>query len=183
MGRQTANCLCRVSVVRGVPQIDSTLCRLNPILGAFSQIEAMAAQLSKEGPIEPMKGPVGSGRAGRRAKTKTWAERWALVKEALESVDRVMEEQENPRASWICGLCQKPIEEGTFFTFHGKCYDERSKPQIDVRHLKEEASRVLARSSPARELILAMPDRISKVEMPGYFIAVLNLLKSPEERF
>lgn len=175
--RGPSACRCRIVSASWGLRIDSSQCIMNPVLEAWRKIERRAEELAREGSATPTVSPKTEKRK-RTTSGKTWEERWAPVKQALAEVDRAMEEQQIPRGLLTCGFCSKLIESGILHTFHGDCYDQRFEPSVDIRQLKDEVRRILRPGHPARELTLALPDKISKVEMPGCFLAILHLLQA-----
>lgn len=179
MEESFAPCGCRLLTNAQGPHIDSASCKLGPILRAFKAIEEMAVQIAEQEPKEsPKKGStkrVSKARAG-----ESWGERWTPVREAMANLDRVLKEQHIPRGELSCASCNKPIVSGTLLTFHGNCYLDRFEAKMDLRNLKTEARRSFGLTSPARRILMALPDEISKAEAPGVFSVVLELLRTPD---
>jgi hypothetical protein len=179
MVERVSTCLCRLNSTKNGTEIDSTLCLLNPVLEAWSKIEEQAEEIVRErrrtGPSRTQ--GVAKSSAGR---PESWAKRWAPVQEALNHLDRVLEEQKIPRSSFQCSFCKKSIEQGEILTFHGSCYNEQFEPRVDLHPIKEFAARELRPGHPARELAQILPDKIARVESTELLVAIVNLVRSRE---
>jgi hypothetical protein len=158
------------------PEIDSTECLLTPILLAFSKIQARAEEMAREARSPTPRLMSNVPRAGS-PRGKSWKDRWAPVKVALEDLDRALKNSGIPRSPLRCGLCDGAIEEGVLHTFHGKCYEQRFEPTLDWTRVKRQAAMGLPPGHPARELALLLPDALSKVELPGVAVSLLHLLQ------
>lgn len=176
MTAPVAPCMCRLKETTNRTEIDSNGCLLNPILDAFSKIQAMAAEISADEHRTPRTRSA-LAKSSRKPGTGTWSVPWATAKAALKEFDRVMQLEKIPQSSFHCDLCSKEIDEGALRVFHGSCYDERFEHSTNTRHLKETIGRTLPPGNAVRELVPSFPDEVPGFEMTGVMLAIIHLFR------
>lgn len=131
---------------------------------SFQEIVRMANELpSEETTSTPtVRGPL----APRDGKRRVWKQGIARLIEATRQVDRVLEEEGIPHGPPTCYSYRKPIGVGEIRMLHGECDERRFSDAVDLHELKDLARRNYSVGHPVREVVLAMDDRVAKVELP-----------------
>lgn len=169
----TAPCLCVATSNGTRVRIDSSGCQLSRILQSFQEVVRRADELSlvKARTTSAAEGTSSPPRARRRISSGGIARLVAATRQ----VDCVLEEEGIPHGPLVCYTCQRPIEEGEIRTLHGACDEQRFTDTVDLHALKDVARRSYPTGHPVRELVMAMDDRVAKVEVPLVARLILRL--------
>ncbi len=131
---ESTPCRCSVVEVSGSSRLDSSACLLEPILDVFGKIQERAREIADSEPSRRTEQKV--PRNLRSGTGEDLPSRWKRAQAAFAHAYEVLEEEKIPTAPLTCGFCRKPITEGSLWTFHGACYDERFVKSADLRPLK-----------------------------------------------
>jgi hypothetical protein len=171
-----APCQCVATSDRTGVRIDSSGCRLAPIMRSFHQIVVQAEEMARQ-EEQPKDEPVSKLPAPSKARNRSMAERWARVNGAFRNAFRVVEEEDIPRAPPQCYACHLPFRPGEIRMYHGECDRARFDETIDLRKFKDFVRARYQDRHPVKEFALALDDKLAEVELPLVVRLVLRLSK------
>lgn len=105
------------------------------------------------------------------------AQRWERVREAFEVAYRIMDEEKIPHGLPTCRACSKALSEGDVRFFHADCDEQRFTNSVDLRPLKDYARSHLREGGTLRDVILALDDKLPKVEL-GVLAQLITRLRT-----
>lgn len=157
---------------------DHAICLVRPLLERLTELATELEGGQRPVALRPTAPSKGSkpriGECTRPIDTGNWPR----VEAALRNLDRVMEEEQVPRAPLSCDQCHKAIHEGWLYTFHAECFDERFEGEVDLNRLKSTVQRGFEPGHPVREFVLGLPDSMPSDQFREIALGLISLLGS-----